>query len=277
MPPNIHKNLFHKMIESKLELCLMPLEIFWGDKDKNLQTLEENFTRINPETDIVVLPETFSTGFPSIEMRKEIESLAEDNDGPTVSLIKKLSREYGMAITGSFIGKTDENLFNRSFFICPDGKDYYSAKKHLFSPGGEHELFHPGHKRLNVKYKGWNISLIVCYDLRFPVWCRNRKNEYDLLIAIANWPVSRIDTWDTLLKARALENSAYVCGVNCKGIDNLGGDYNGSSHVFNYKGKDLAVEIDDGGLLYAGLSMQRLKNFRDKFPTWKDADEFEFI
>ena len=146
--------------------------------------------------------------------------------------------------------KKGDDLFNSSFFLEPSGDEYYSAKKHLFSPGGENKLFKPGTKRLSVRYRGWNISIIVCYDLRFPVWCRNRRNEYDLLIAMANWPVSRIDTWDTLLKARALENSAYVCGVNCRGIDDLGGDYNGSSHVFNYKGKDLAVNVSDDGLLY---------------------------
>ena len=117
--------------------------------------------------------------------------------------------------------------------------------------------------------------MIICYDIRFPVWCRNRNNEYDLMIAVANWPVSRVDTWDTLLKARAMENSAYVCGVNCRGIDELGGDYNGSSHVFNYKGKDIAVDVSEDGLLYAGLSMQKLINYREKFPSWKDADEFE--
>ena len=264
------------MLENKLKLCLVPMEILWGDKKKNLQTLEDIFTKIHPETDLVVLPETFSTGFPSSEMQSEINNFAETPDGETLTLLRKLSHRNNLAITGSLILKKGEDLFNSSFFLEPSGDEYYSAKKHLFSPGGENKLFKPGTKRLSVRYRGWNISIIVCYDLRFPVWCRNRRNEYDLLIAMANWPVSRIDTWDTLLKARALENSAYVCGVNCRGIDDLGGDYNGSSHVFNYKGKDLAVNVSDDGLLYAGLSMQRLINFRDKFPSWKDADDFYF-
>lgn len=263
-------------MENKLEICLLPLEIFWGDKKRNLDSIKEAFSKINPATDLVVLPETFSTGFPSSEMQSEIYSFAEDDEGETVSLLKDLSRQYNMAIGGSFIGKTKDKLFNRSFFITPE-LEKYSAKKHLFSPGGEDRIFKSGEKRLDITYKGWNISMIVCYDLRFPVWCRNRNNEYDLLIVVANWPVSRIDTWDTLLKARALENAAYVCGVNCRGIDDLGGDYNGSSHVFNYKGKDLAVDVNADGLLYAGLSMQRLRNFRDKFPTWKDADAFTLI
>lgn len=262
------------MLENKLKLCLVPMELEWGNKESNLKTLEDIFTKIHPETDLVVLPETFSTGFPSNEMQKDIVSLAETNEGETISLLKKLSKEHNLAITGSFIGKTDSSLFNRSFFLEPSGDEYYAAKRHLFSPGGEDKIFSPGEKRLSVRYRGWNISMIVCYDIRFPVWCRNCNNEYDLLIAVANWPVSRIDTWDTLLKARAIENSSYVCGVNCRGIDNLGGDYNGSSHVFNYKGKDLAVDVSNDGLLYAGLSLQKLQNYRSKFPSWKDADDF---
>lgn len=262
------------MLENKLNLCLLPLEILWGDKEKNLIKLEKIFETIHPDTDLVVLPETFSTGFPSSEMQKQINEYAETKEGPTISLLKKLSKEHNLAITGSLIAKENDALLNRSFFIESSGDEYYSAKKHLFNPGGEDKIFKSGKKRLSVRYRGWNISLIVCYDLRFPVWCRNYKNEYDLLIAIANWPVSRIDTWDTLLKARALENSAYVCGVNCSGTDDLGGEYNGSSHVFNYKGKDLAVSVSNDGLLYASLSLQKLQNFRKKFPTWQDADEF---
>lgn len=265
------------MLEKKLTLCLVPLEITWSDKKNNLKSLKNLFSNIHTDTDIVVLPETFSTGFPSSEMQNDIKIFAEENNGETMNLLKKLSEKHNVAIAGSFIGMTKEKLFNRSFFIQPDGKVTFSAKKHLFAPGGEDKIFQRGAERLKTVYKGWNIALVVCYDLRFPVWCRNRKNEYDLLIAIANWPVSRINTWDTLLKARALENSAYVCGVNCRGTDELGGEYNGSSHVFNYKGQELAEDMDSSGLLYAELSMQRLVNFRDKFPTWKDADDFIFI
>lgn len=265
------------MLENKLKVCLFPMEIFWGDKQKNLESVERLFTHVHPETDLVVLPETFSTGFPSTEMQKDIAAIAEDNNGPTLTLIRKLSKQHNLAIAGSYIANVKGDLYNRSFFIEPSGDEYFSAKKHLFSPGGEDKIFKAGSRRLSVRYRGWNIAMIVCYDLRFPVWCRNRNKEYDLLIAIANWPVSRIDTWDTLLKARALENSSYVCGVNCRGIDNLGGDYNGSSHVFNYKGKDIAVEVSDDGLLYAGLSLQKLENYRDKFPSWKDADGFQLL
>ena len=128
-----------------------------------------------------------------------------------------------------------------------------------------------------VRFRGWNISMIVCYDLRFPVWCRNKNNEYDLLLAIANWPASRVETWDILLQARAIENPAYVCGVNCCGIDNKGSDYNGSSHLFDFRGKDIADKIDNDGVLYASLSMEKLTTYRERFAFWKDADEFELI
>lgn len=265
------------MLENKFKICLLPLEIFWGDKKSNLNTLKTSFTKIHPETDLVVLPETFSTGFPSSEMQKQIETFAEDENGETLTLIKDLSQKNDCAICGSFIAIEDTGLYNKAFFVEPSGKTTFSAKKHLFSPGGEHKIFTPGKSRLHVDYKGWKIDMVVCYDIRFPVWCRNKNNEYDLLIAIANWPVSRIDTWNTLLKARALENSAYVAGVNCRGMDDLGGDYDGSSHVYNYKGVDLAVDINNDGILYAGLSMARLKNYRDKFPSWKDADDFQIL
>ncbi|MCH5225489.1 MAG: nitrilase family protein [Muribaculaceae bacterium] len=265
------------MLENKLEVCLAPIEIFWGEKEKNLAAVEEMFQQLNPTANLVVVPETFSTGFPTNAMQEEIEKYAEGEDGETINLLKRLSKEKDVAIAGSYIGKEGDRLLNRSFFITPDGKAKFSAKKHLFSPGGEDKIFTPGTERLSVEFKGWKISMIVCYDLRFPVWCRNQANSYDLLIAVANWPVSRVDTWDTLLKARALENSAYVCGVNCRGIDNLGGDYNGSSHLFNYKGQDLATSIDNTGLLYAGLSKQRLLNYRDKFPSWRDADDFQLL
>ena len=265
------------MPENKLKICMAPMEILWGDKEKNLQTIRNLFLRLHPDTDLVVLPETFSTGFPSTEMQQILEDFAEQDNGPTLSLLRELSQIHQTAIAGSFIGKIDGKFFNRSFFIESSGKSSFSAKKHLFSMGGEDKIFREGNQRLFVNFKGWKIVMVVCYDIRFPVWCRNRNNEYDLLIAVANWPVSRIDTWDTLLKARALENEAYVCGVNCKGKDDLGGDYNGSSHLYNYKGKDLAEDISGDGLLYADISMQRLINFRDKFPAWKDADSFSLL
>lgn len=259
---------------NQLNICLLPLQIQWGDKEKNLENLSNHFERIREDVNLVILPETFSTGFPSLEMQEKINDLAEENGGKTISFLKEVSNKRNFAIAGSFIAREKEELYNRSFFIQPGGEIIFSAKKHLFTPGKEDIIFNPGVKRLKVNYKDWKIDMIVCYDLRFPVWCRNRENEYDILIAVANWPVSRIDTWNTLLKARAMENSAYVCGVNCFGSDDLGGEYDGSCHVFNYKGVDLAIRDTENNLLYATVSMAKLLNYREKFPSWKDADDF---
>ena len=142
------------MPETKLKLCLAPMEILWGNKQHNLAQLEEVFEKIHPETDLIILPETFSTGFPSLAMQKEIANLAESNDGETLSLIRKLSQEKHVAVCGTIIGKTGDNLYNCSFFIESSGDEYYSAKRHLFAPGGENKIFCPGDKRLNVRYRG---------------------------------------------------------------------------------------------------------------------------
>lgn len=265
------------MTSDNLNLCLIPLEIFWENKEHNISMLERKFAEIHPETDLVIVPETFSTGFPTGVEKEDIRELAEKNTGETIERLKELSRKYNVAIAGSFIADSGGLLFNRAFFIEPSGDEYFADKRHLFAPGGENEVFTPGDKRLRVRFRGWNIAMVVCYDLRFPVWCRNVDNEYDLLIAIANWPVARIAVWDTLLQARALENLAYVCGVNCRGIDKHGHDYNGSSAVFDFKGKDLTVKVSDDGLLYSSLSRHKLETFREKFPAWKDADKFDLI
>lgn len=262
------------MEDSILKLCLAPTEIFWGDKNRNIEFLENIFRNVHEETDLIVLPEMFSTGFPSNKNKEEFRELAERNTGKTIELLKQFSSDKNLAVAGSFIADSGGLLFNRAFFIEPSGDEYFADKRHLFSLGGEDKIFKTGDKRLSVRFRGWNISMIICYDLRFPVWCRNCNLEYDLMIAIANWPDARIDTWDTLLKARAIENESYVCGVNCKGIDNMGCQYNGSSHVFDYKGKDIVVKANKEGLLYSTLSMKKLNRYREKFPFWKDNDSF---
>lgn len=262
------------MNDSILKLCLAPMEIVWGNKEKNLSTIDALLKKVHPETDLVILPEMFSTGFPSQLDKEGFRQLAERNTGETIDKIKNYSSKYNFAISGTFIADSGGLLFNRAFFIEPSGDEYFADKRHLFSLGGEDKIVKNGDSRLFVRYRGWNISMIVCYDIRFPVWCRNKQNEYDLLLAVANWPASRIEAWNTLLKARAMENQAYVCGVNCTGIDNMGAEYDGSSHVYNYRGKDIAVRISDDGLLYASLSKEKLDTFRQRFPFWKDADNF---
>lgn len=265
------------MISKDLNICLCPMQISWLDKETNLRELRRIAASVHTATDLLILPETFSTGFPTSKDKEEIRPLAEKNTGETIDLIKELASRYNMAIAGSFIADSGGSLYNRLFFIEPSGDEYFSDKKHLFTMAGEHNVFSRGYERMKVRFRGWNISMVACYDIRFPVWCRNVDNGYDLLIAVANWPKVRVGAWNALLPARAIENEAYVCGVNCKGTDSLGFEYNGSSAIIDFKGKSIGIPNPDSELIYATLSRDKLDSFREKFPAWKDADRFSLI
>lgn len=256
-----------------LNVCLFPMPIAWGDKPFNLSTLEKAMANVHPQTDLVVLPEMFSTGFITSD-KESVRPLAERNSGDTVAFLKELACSRNMAVAGSFIADTGGSLFNRAFFIEPCGDSFFADKRHLFTMAGEHRVFSRGDSRLRVRFRGWNISMVVCYDIRFPVWCRNVGNDYDLLLAVANWPKPRVDAWNHLLKARAIENLSYVCGVNCLGTDSSGYEYDGSSLAFDFKGKDITMSNPDSPFRYASLSYEKLEAFRTKFPAWNDADSF---
>ena len=255
---------------------MIPLEIKWGDKDDNLRRVAELFPAIHPDTDLVILPETFSTGFPSGLDKESVRPMAERNTGETIDFIKALSRRYGMAVAGSFIANSGGSLYNRAFFIEPSGEETFADKRHLFSMAGEQNIFSKGYDRLKVRFRGWEIAMIVCYDIRFPVWCRNVRNEYDLLIAVANWPKVRVNAWEQLLKARAIENAAYVAGVNCRGTDHNGFEYDGLTLALDFKGKDISTPMASN-LIYASLSKEKLERFREKFPAFLDADDFSLL
>ena len=262
---------------SNLNVCLYPMEIDWNSKEKNLDTLYKTLQTIHPSTDLLILPETFSTGFPSNKDKEIVRDMAEKNTGETIDLLKRLAAEKNIAIAGSFIADTGGNLYNRLFFIEPTGDEYFADKRHLFTMAKEDTVFSKGDSRLRVRFRGWNITMVACYDIRFPVWCRNVGKEYDLLIAVANWPKVRIGAWNSLLPARAIENQAYVCGVNCKGIDDLGIEYDGASAVKDFKGKSIGNHDSSSGLIYAQLSHDKLSSFREKFPAWHDADRFSIV
>ena len=256
-----------------LRISLLQTDIVWEDKTTNLCQLRKHLETLGGETDMIVLPEMFSTGF-----SMNAVSLAESDQGGTIAFLKQLAREYGIALAGSFIAlnETPANTYaNRAFFLTPQGDEYYYDKRHLFRMGGENQYFLPGNTRPIIRYKGWNILLLICYDLRFPVWSRNMNNEYDLLIYVANWPVGRRKVWDVLLQARALENGSYVCGVNRVGTDYNNICYNGGSRIYSYRG-DLLASVSDGqeGIATARLNLSNLQMFRTKFPAWKDADSF---
>lgn len=262
------------IIPSPLRVALFPQNIVWGDKAANMEAVIELAPKLHPDTDLLVLPEMFSTGFQTGKDKESVRKYAERNSGKTIDTVKALARRYGVAIAGSFIADTGGLLFNRAFFVEPSGEESFADKRHLFTMAGEQKVFSRGDTRLAVRYRGWNIAMIVCYDIRFPVWCRNVDNEYDLLLAVANWPVARIGAWKTLLDARAIENEAYVCGVDCKGIDDHGYEYDGASAAIDFKGKHIGVPDPELGVVYASLDYERLQAFRTKFPAWRDADRF---
>lgn len=259
-----------------LNVSMLPLAIKWGDKEENFANLERMLERMHPSTDLLILPETFSTGCPYGD-KEGVRAISERNSGATMERIKGLAEKYSIAIAGSFLADTGGLLANRAFFIEPSGEEYFADKKHLFSMAGENEILSAGDRRLKVRFRGWEIAMVVCYDIRFPAWCRNVANEYDLLIAVANWPVARIDAWKKLLPARAIENEAYVCGVDCRGVDIKGIEYDGTSMAIDYKGNDISVLDPEGnGFVYAALSHEKLERFREKFPAYRDADHFKF-
>lgn len=257
-----------------LRVALFPLNIKWGDKEANIQAVEAKAQALAGSTDILILPETFSTGFPSGLDAGAVIAMAETSEGPTMTAVARVAKSTGMAICGSFVAREGDTLRNRAFFVEPDGQRTFADKRHLFSMAGEHNVFTAGTGRMSLNYKGWNIAMIVCYDLRFPVWIRNVHNDYDLLISVACWPDVRVDVWNKLLYARAIENEAFVCGVDCAGIDHQGFNYDGSSLAIDFKGKNVGLPDAELGIIRATFSQERLRKFREKFPAWRDADAF---
>jgi len=256
-----------------MKISLIQDKIFWADKAANFAAIEKHLSILKGNTDLVVLPEMFSTGFCT-----EQPELAETMEGETVRWLKKCASTFNVALTGSFIASENKKTYNRGFFVFPDGRFATADKRHLFSVGGEHNHFTAGDKKLRVHYKGFNIQVLICYDLRFPVWARNVDNTYDLLIYVANFPEKRIRNWDILLQARAIENQSYVCGVNCIGTDGTGIDYNGHSVLLDYFGSPLlACPENKTAVLTYELNLEPLQRFRTKSPFWKDADHFQIL
>ena len=255
-----------------LRISLIQAGIFWEDKDRNIDYYGNLLKNLSGKSDLAILPEMFSTGF-----SMKISHLAETNEGITIQTIRSWAKEYNLAVCGSFLAKDKiDRVFNRAFFITPEGNEWYNDKRHLFRMGSEHKYFSAGDRIVIVPYKGWNFRIIVCYDLRFPVWVRNRKNEYDVLICTANWPSARTNVWKTLLVARALENQCYVCGVNRIGKDGYSFDHKGDSVLIDFRGKKISETIpNEESIVTNTLRKNLLKTFRNKFPAWMDADDFE--
>lgn len=252
-----------------LKVALVQTHLEWENSAQNLKKFENLLSTIET-VDLVVLPEMFNTGF-----SMNVEQLAQTESGEAVNWMKKTALANNFALAGSLMIQEDADYFNRFVMVYPcTGIETYD-KRHLFRMGNEDKIFTPGKTHPVFKYEGWGIRPQVCYDLRFPVWSRN-KNNYDLLIYVANWPAPRREVWKTLLKARAIENQCYVIGVNRIGSDGMNLQYKGDSMVIDYKGNVIAdLPEDADGIVYATLSLPELHKFRDKFPVYLDADDFE--
>lgn len=262
---------------STLSISIIQTNLHWENKAANLLMLEEKINGIEEPTEIVVLPEMFSTGF---SMRPA--SFAETMQGPTVDWMKRISRDKRIILTGSLIIEEDGRYFNRLIWMMPNGSMGYYDKRHLFGFAGEDQYYHAGNKRLIASVKGWKLNLQICYDLRFPVWSRQQMTEtadgfepeYDVLIYVANWPQRRNHAWKTLLCARAIENQCYVVGVNRVGVDGNDIPHSGDSLVLNPMGEVLYHMANDEDIFTIQLDKQELTDIRVKLPFLKDADRF---
>jgi omega-amidase len=255
-----------------MKISVIQPDTVWEDKSHNFQNLTDLIFPLYNRTDIVILPEMFNTGF---SMRPA--ELSESSDGETFMWMKAIADKGDFGICGSYVVKEDNQFFNRWVFVSPENDTASYNKRHLFSMGGEDSLFTSGSSRVVFSYRGTRIAPFICYDLRFPVWSRNR-NDYDLLIYSANWPEIRQNVWNTLLKARAIENQCFVAGSNRTGTDGDGIKYCGESVIVNPRGE--LIEIAEAGQecsITADISLTELADFRNKFPVINDADKFTIL
>lgn len=266
------------MINSTLTIAAVPMPIRWADRATNFKTVEEYFSQIRPGTDLVVFPELFSSGFVAdIDVVKRI---AEPSDGPSMQLMTRLAREHRMAVAGSFFARDEADdeckIYNRAFLIEPSGEATFYDKRHLFSLSPEAEMLTAGRKPMPiVRYRGWNIALAVCYDLRFPIWCRNRGMAYDVALLPSNWPESRGYAYRHLLIGRAIENQAWFVGADCSGTDDYG-CYDGMATIVNHEGEIVAQSSKESPSepIYATASREALERSRKRMPAWRAADNY---
>lgn len=254
--------------EAPLRVVLLQTALVWQDAAANRQLLEQQLAQLTA-ADLIILPETFNTGF-----SMQSQQIAETMQGKTVQWLQQQASRSGAVICGSMAVATDSGIYNRLLWVQPEGKIAYYDKRHLFRMAGEHQHYQPGQRRVVVELKGVRFLLQVCYDLRFPVFSRNR-DDYDAIIYVANWPAARSRIWSSLLVARAIENQAYVLGCNRIGTDGNGHQYSGDSVILNYLGEPLAsLPAGTAGVLTQTLDINALQLFRQQFPAQLDADTF---
>jgi len=251
-----------------MKIALVQSSLFWENPTANRSHFEEKINALDGEIDLVVLPEMFTTGF-----TMEPKTVAEAMQGETVLWLQSLAKAKNIAITGSLVIKENEIFYNRLLFVFPSGEIQFYDKRHLFTLAGEDQIYKAGNEKLIIEYKGWKICPLICYDLRFPVFARNVE-EYDVLIYVANWPKSRIQAWDALLKARAIENMSYTIGVNRIGQDDYKLEYDGHSQVVDFLGNYILEPIETRGVFIVELNKETLLLARKKFNFLNDQDSF---
>lgn len=253
-----------------LHIALLQSDLHWENITANLAMFEEKISQITADVDLIVLPEMFSTGF-----TMNAATLAEPMNLTTYKWLQQQAKKMQAVVVGSCIIKEQGNFYNRLLWVEPNGNVDFYDKRHLFRLAGENQVYSAGNKKIIKKIKEWNICPLICYDLRFPVWSRNKNLEYDVLLYIANWPNPRLNAWDTLLQARAIENLAFSVGVNRVGKDAKGNEYDGNSAVYDFKGQTL-LKITNGQEATEIVSLQKapLDEFREKFAVYLDADSF---
>ena len=257
-------------MKNELNIVGIQSSIVWEKPAANLEYFDEQISKLPSTVDLVILPEMFTTGFSMNPI-----SIAETMGGPTIKWMVTTAKINRMALVGSVVIKENAQYFNRLFFIHPNGHIETYDKRHLFTLAKENDQYTSGKERLIVLYKGWRICPLICYDLRFPVWSRN-TNEYDLLVFVANWPSIRIHAWDTLLKARAIENMSYCIGVNRVGKDENGYEYNGHTAIYNFLGEKLSRTIEGKeNILQCVVSKTNLLKIRQKLNFLQDQDAFK--
>jgi omega-amidase len=259
-------------MQDQLKIALIQTDLVWENPKKNRKHLKELIESISQNTDMMILPEMFSTGF-----SMNAKELAEPMDGKTVEWMKKRALKSNSTIVGSLIISENNLLYNRLLFVEPSGKIEYYDKRHTFTLAGEDKVFSAGTKKLIIDYKGWKICPLVCYDLRFPVWARNTEN-YDVLIYVANWPKPRIFAWDTLLKARAIENMCYSIGVNRVGIDEAQNEYSGNSAAYDVLGNNISnIKPNKEQVEVVTLEKNHINFYRNKLKFLEDKDAFNLL
>ena len=255
-----------------LQITLLQETLHWESPVANVALFSEKIAAL-PATDVIILPEMFSTGF-----SMNVVELAEPaENSPTLEWMKEQAKETQAAITGSLIIQEGANFYNRLYWVTPDGIVQQYDKKHLFNMAKEQDYYTPGQAHLIVEYKGWRIAPFICYDLRFPVWNRNVSLHYDLAIYVANWPAKRAHHWRSLLMARAIENQAYVAAVNVVGVDGKGFEYSGDSSIIDPSGALLSYQAQQTGVLTTTLTKEHLANMRQNFPFLQDQDDFRLL